>query len=334
MDQADIKLRLYRIILIFGAVLAIISIIGNRISSFPLYLDFKWMTLFMVTVVAYISSKNHWHIERVTLLVFLFLICIFLPFAFVDSGGSNNNATGYTFLLLIAVTYLFSSWKRIFLISTLITVFMAMHAVEYYFPQLITVHSEWKQFVDRMIQMPLLLFASFLIILRFANGYEEVNRKLDAYANLDELTGLYNRRMFNKAIEKSIKRSNKPIQLVLMDIDNFKKVNDSYGHYVGDELLKYLSDTLREIIDFDKHIISRWGGDEFAVIYYGEKEDLIYKLEKVKYKFHNHAAIYEKTIGVSASIVSPREYNIVSQTLIAADIELYKEKLKKSSGNY
>jgi len=136
---------------------------------------------------------------------------------------------------------------------------------------MIAVYSGWNQFLDRMIQIPLLLLASFLIILRFANEYERVNQKLDVFANFDELTGLFNRRMFNKAMEETIEDSKEPIHLALLDLDNFKKVNDKYGHYVGDEVLIELSGLLQKIFGFDKHIVSRWGGDEFAIIYYGEK---------------------------------------------------------------
>jgi len=206
-----------------------------------------------------------------------------------------------------------------------------MHAVEYYHPEIMAVYSDWNQFVDRMIQMPLLLLASFLIILRFANEYERVNRQLDAYANLDELTGLYNRRMFNKAMEEAYANASGPTQLLLLDLDNFKTVNDTYGHDVGDELLQNLSAILKETIGFEQHIISRWGGDEFAVIYHGGVEELQAQLKEVKIAFKDCASVYGDDIGISASIVSFGDFASASQALTAADLNLYQEKKDKHS---
>lgn len=331
MNQSDIQLLLYRAILLAGASLSLISIIGNYLSSFPLWLNLKWIVLFFITVIAFIFSNNKRYTIHIMLVVFLFLISIFLPFAFVDSGGSNNNAMGYTFLLLIATTYLFNGWRRLFLVAMLIVVFMALHALEYYHPEMIAVYSEWSQFMDRMIQIPLLLLVSFLIILRFAKEYERMNQKLNYIANFDELTGLYNRRMFNKAMEEAERNNNEQIQLALLDLDNFKKVNDKYGHYIGDEVLKELSALLQNTFGLGQNIVSRWGGDEFAIIYYGEKDELIQKLEVIREAFRAYVSAYEETAGISTSIVSFSDYDKVSQTLIAADHQLYKEKMKKPS---
>jgi GGDEF domain-containing protein len=86
---------------------------------------------------------------------------------------------------------------------------------------------------------------------------------------------------------------------------------------------------LQKVFGLDKHIISRWGGDEFAVIYYGDQYELAQKLETLKELFSVYACVYEKTMGISTSIVSINEYEQVSQTLMAADHLLYEEKQKK-----
>jgi diguanylate cyclase (GGDEF)-like protein len=329
MDKPNIKQRLYKGILLVGACLSIICIIGNFISKFPILLSLKWIALFIITVTAYLLSGSKKYTVHIMFGVFLFLVCIFLPFAFFDSGGSNNNAIGYIFLLLISITYLFTGWRRLFLVIALIIVFAVLHFIEYYYPELISAYSDWNQFLDRMIQIPLLLFTSFLILVRFAKEYENVNIKLETYANYDELTGLFNRRMFNKAMDEAIKTKNTPVYLVLFDLDNFKKLNDRYGHYIGDKALIKLSVLLKESIDFNKNIISRWGGDEFAIIYYGDKRELLNKLEDIKSSFNDYVSLYEKSVGISVSIISFSGFDNASKILIAADEQLYNEKLKK-----
>ncbi len=330
MNQSDIQLRLYKAILIAGACLSLITVIGNQISAFPFYCSLKWIALFFIAVTAFLFSGNKKYGVHTMFGVFLFAVFIFLPYAFVNTGGSNNNAIGYTFFLLIAITYLFNGWRRGVLIAALIAVFMVMHALEYYRPEMIAVYSCWNQFVDRMIQIPLLLLASFLIILRFAKEYERVNQRLAVYASFDELTGLYNRRMFNKAMQEAAQSKEGPICLAFLDLDNFKKMNDKYGHCTGDEILKVLSALLQETFGLDKHIVSRWGGDEFAIIYFGPKEELLQKLQEIKESFSAYVGIYEEKTGISTSVVCFSDYDKMSQILIAADHQLYKEKRKKT----
>ena len=329
MNHSEIKYRLYRAILILGAVFALISIVGNWFSSFPFRTDIKWIALLLITVVALLFSNNKKYSHHIMFGVFVFLVFIFLPFAFADSGGSNNNATGYTFLLLISITYLFDGKRRVILIAALILAFMGMHALEYFRPDLIAVYPSWNQYLDRMIQIPLLLFASFFIILQFSKEYEAVNRKLQQYASLDELTGLYNRRMFNQAMEAAVKEPLEPIYLALLDLDNFKNENDTYGHGQGDLVLKELALLMREAFGSERHIVSRWGGDEFAVIYYGAKKDLIRKLDEIESGFLRYVSSYEEPTGISRSIVSFCDYDSVAQTLNAADEQLYSEKQNK-----
>jgi diguanylate cyclase (GGDEF)-like protein len=287
------------------------------------------MALLIITVTAYIFTKKEKYTVHVMFGVYIFLVCFFLPFAFADSGGSKNNAIGYTFLLLIVITYLFIGWRRIFLIAALIIAFMIMHAIEYFCPELITNYSEWNQFLDRMIQIPLLLAVSFFIVVTFAKEYEKLNYKLEKYASFDELTGLYNRRMFNKAMADAVTSGNTQIYLVLFDVDNFKKLNDNYGHNVGDEALVKLSNLLKEKMDLNKHIVSRWGGDEFAIIYYGDELELRSILEEIDKSFKDFVSAYEKSTGISMSLVSFGDYNDVSDIIIAADRQLYNEKMKK-----
>lgn len=93
--------------------------------------------------------------------------------------------------------------------------------------------------------------------------------QLECQAYLDPLTGLANRRHFDETIAKSIERYHrnpkKTFGLMLIDIDHFKKVNDFYGHDIGDELVRMISRTLSgHCRAYDTAV--RWGGDEFALI--------------------------------------------------------------------
>jgi len=95
-----------------------------------------------------------------------------------------------------------------------------------------------------------------------------VNQALEAQAFTDGLTGVWNRRHFETSLAASFasyERAGIPFSLLLLDIDFFKKVNDTYGHPVGDEVLRRLAKLLREQAR-DNDIVARYGGEEFAVI--------------------------------------------------------------------
>ncbi len=85
-------------------------------------------------------------------------------------------------------------------------------------------------------------------------------------AYTDGLTGLYNRRFFNEQIENlSLKNGKSNLSLILLDIDDFKKYNDTYGHPEGDRLLKLVAGTILETVR-ERDIVARYGGEEFVVI--------------------------------------------------------------------
>ena len=326
---SDIQERLYKAILIVGLSLSTISVIVNMITAFPFYTNIKWMFLFVITTLAYIAVITKKNTYGIMFVFFLFLIGIFLPFAYMQSGGSNNNAIGYVFLLLIAITYLFTGWKRSCLVMLLIIVFMALHALEYYYPEMIGTYTKSIQYMDRMIQIPIILFVAFFIIYRFSNEYGRLLKKMELLVNYDELTGLYNRRKFNNEISEVIKRANRSVYLVMIDLDDFKVINDTYGHYAGDEVLKELSILLQEEFLASKDIVCRWGGDEFAIIYYGEKIELIDKLKKIEATFIEHVSHYGVKTGFSTSLICFSSYEDAAKALIDADKFLYREKQRK-----
>lgn len=96
----------------------------------------------------------------------------------------------------------------------------------------------------------------------------ELNQRLVAEANTDALTGLYNRRgleSFFQGLISTQQFRHQSIALLMIDLDDFKRCNDQYGHPVGDQMLQHLADLLRKALRRSDGI-GRWGGDEFCVI--------------------------------------------------------------------
>jgi diguanylate cyclase (GGDEF)-like protein len=84
----------------------------------------------------------------------------------------------------------------------------------------------------------------------------------------DPLTGIFNRKRFDDVMEEWMhvsKKKGRPLSLILFDIDDFKGINDSYGHIVGDDVLKDIAATVSKSIR-DTDVFARWGGDEFVIL--------------------------------------------------------------------
>jgi len=98
---------------------------------------------------------------------------------------------------------------------------------------------------------------------------ELVNKKLAELSTTDALTGVRNRRYFDETFEFEFNRSlrgHEPLAILMLDIDHFKKVNDDYGHQVGDEALRKVARILLKVVNRTTDLIARYGGEEFSVV--------------------------------------------------------------------
>jgi diguanylate cyclase (GGDEF)-like protein/PAS domain S-box-containing protein len=97
----------------------------------------------------------------------------------------------------------------------------------------------------------------------------EANRRLQALAGQDSLTGLANRRAFDEALAKEhrrTRRENKTLSLIMIDVDRFKAFNDCYGHPAGDECLRRVGAAIAATIKRPGDVVARYGGEEFTVL--------------------------------------------------------------------
>ncbi len=149
----------------------------------------------------------------------------------------------------------------------------------------------------------------------------------------DGLTGLYNRKFLDEFVEKSVPqilRTNGTYSILMIDIDYFKMVNDTYGHDVGDIVIKGLADVLRQSIR-ESDLAIRFGGEEFMVLLYNADEEATLKVaEKIRVKFSEKGFAtgkeqIKKTLSIGISRF-PEDANTIWKVIKFADVALYKAK--------
>lgn len=160
----------------------------------------------------------------------------------------------------------------------------------------------------------------------------ELIQELEFLAYHDPLTGLYNRRYFMEEAPKFLsiaKRRNLNLACLVIDIDNFKQINDTYGHEVGDLVLKDLAEKLKETFKREEDIVARFGGEEFVVlILYSDKRAFIEFIEYFRRKVTSTPLnLQGQNISYTISIGGALELkNSLREMLFIADNNLYKAK--------
>ncbi len=170
-----------------------------------------------------------------------------------------------------------------------------------------------------------------VIVVDDVTELEAQKKQIEDMANKDFLTSLYNRRYLFECGEKifqNARRGSLHLAVVMMDIDYFKKINDSYGHDAGDFILSSVSDLLRSNLR-QADIITRFGGEEFCLLLNVNKyEDAFYVVEKIRQMIEKQKFFHEgKTLSVTISTgITYVLENSLEGMIKKADMMLYKAK--------
>lgn len=186
-----------------------------------------------------------------------------------------------------------------------------------------------KTFYLNLIVSLMVTFIIIAIILYTIKGY---NKKLEQLAAYDSLTKLPNRRTFNLNFEKALRlfnRDNIERSIIFLDIDNFKLINDNYGHLIGDKVLKRIAIILGMQIRSSDNI-ARWGGEEFLILLNDSSlNDSFEVAEKIRIAFENDIELHDLIKGgVTASfgVTSFQEGDTIEKIISRVDDALYKAK--------
>lgn len=204
-----------------------------------------------------------------------------------------------------------------------------IHEMEY---RMLTKNGDYKWIFDRAMitarnseGKPLRMSGTHTDITERKNKEKE----LLYWANHDKLTGLYNRVFLESALTKAKDENSFPLGVIIADIDNLKQVNDTFGHAIGDELIRSSSKLLLNAVT-DKNIVARTGGDEFTILIYDSN---YVKLEEFANKIRDLEKNDTNFIPVKISVGIAIAENIVdlAEALKEADTEMYLNKKRRKN---
>jgi diguanylate cyclase len=171
--------------------------------------------------------------------------------------------------------------------------------------------------------------------LRFA--LETANQRLRRLVAVDALTGIANRRHFDRALERELRRTRReqqPLSLIFLDLDEFKRFNDTYGHARGDDVLRSVAHTLDETFRRGGDLVARYGGEEFAVVLPGVDgrraslyaERLRRRIWRLSIPYGASQVTDRVTISGGVATVAATQVTSASELMLAADRALYRAK--------
>lgn len=176
------------------------------------------------------------------------------------------------------------------------------------------------------------LIIGFNILIDTVNNH---TLKLEQLVIKDGLTGVYNRRFFDNNLNKiwnEKMRSKENLSLIMIDIDYFKKYNDTYGHQKGDICLQKTSKQIKAQLKRASDLLCRYGGEEFMIIINGDENEALKVAKKIKdavYKLnieHNKSSYKKVTISLGIASVIPTKKQTAATLIKQADEAMYKSK--------
>lgn len=173
-----------------------------------------------------------------------------------------------------------------------------------------------------------IIFAfTLLFVLEVAtmlNKLDNANKSLEFIATHDALTGLYNRHSLKKLF-RELEQSKEPFCVILGDIDDFKKVNDTYGHDCGDTVLKSVADVISHNIG-ENDTACRWGGEEMLIVMWGEQDSCFDAITHIKDKISELDVLPKEShrkVTMTFGFVYRSEEHGIEALISVADSRLY-----------
>ncbi|MBQ8094540.1 MAG: GGDEF domain-containing protein [Clostridia bacterium] len=339
--------RIYFMTLFVAVASGIITCIAGVIQRLPFSVQAITFFILVFTLILLFFSMKHPEYRQGQRIVLVIVInFIFFPLTFFAAGGIHSGMSLFFLvgLFLVAIMLRGNLGGIVFVLSLLLmelTVTMSN-----LFPQFVSEVTKWQHYQDVKVTLflsGLPVYAITTLILTAYNRERDQNARLmEKLRNLstrDELSGLYNRRELFRRLEiafsgeknernETLKRDN--LYVAMFDVDNFKHLNDAFGHGFGDTVLSRIAGVLDRFADIKKgELASRYGGEEFvSVLSAGSLEEAYNRAEEIR---RNVVALHfdevpDLVVTLSGGVISCAGETEIKKVMHDVDELLYQAK--------
>lgn len=282
-------------------------------------------------VTSFVAYKffGHWRAHR-NFLVFTFTIFYFY---LLVSGGESGTGIFWLYAYPLLVFSILGMHAGALVMAAILSASLCILTIPGWLHlDLVYSASTKLRFSGSMLFVTIMAYTMERARVSAAVAHARVSSALEDLARTDELTGLLNRRGMAERIDAELARSvrdNQEMSVVICDVDFFKKINDRYGHDVGDEVLVRLADRLKETVR-GSDSVGRWGGEEFIVLLPNTCiEQAFVLIERIRQLIAEEAFQFGQRsldVSISCGLASTKFSTEYAGLLKAADISLYEAK--------
>ncbi len=243
--------------------------------------------------------------------IFLWVVQIGSAISFYINGGQTIN-----WIYPAMLTTFFVAKPRYALMINFVVLLV-------YFPGLLTSF--------KVAEITIIVFSvsvSSISIFLFAEGLRTQEQELKKIASEDYLTETGNRRalkLFLDTLWIKLQKYNAPVTLIILDLDHFKKVNDDYGHLVGDNALIKISQLIKIEVGESSHVF-RYGGEEFLIVCQDDDKFAYNLAQKIRKGVKSTSLIEQAKITISLGVAQYKKGESISEWIHRVDLALYKAK--------
>jgi len=339
-EQVPVRRRFMNMVCIGAGLFAFFATVANLISGTG---TIGLCVCIACTVFVSFALPLVKRIENLNLFAYIILIplnFVVFPLLYITLGGIDSGMPLYFIIGVVFTILLVEDFKAtialvIFELGWYVTVMFAdKHHPE--ISEKFCPNGSFDVYLDSSLDFLICALCIGILVKLLATSFEKQQAKTDKLlaqmeelAVKDPLTGAYNRRFLIKYLESGISNSRetgKTISIVMFDIDKFKRVNDDYGHLVGDEVIKGLATTLMNSCrDYD--IVSRYGGEEFVLVLPGASEEIaIQRAETIREAFAKTSCspLIDRPVTISGGVAEITSIMKAPEDFISvADNNLY-----------
>lgn len=279
---------LISLIIVFYVIQVVINITIEGFASIfpPAYLFIVFYTVLLLLLYKKVNPK-------ITMYVMISSMYIYFYFLLKDSPYLVN----YLFMLLALPFSAIYQNTRVISIAGIASIFLTFYSF-FYLKEGTFLYIGEEDFLYLILFI--VIVTTFLLV--FIHKVQEVNDKFQELAYYDPLTGAANRLLLKDKFDLLKFTNIHSIGILFIDMNGFKKINDTYGHEIGDQLLKITVLRVKGVLR-DTDLLCRLGGDEFVVLSYNIDNEILEKISKrIQLALEEPMTLNDKTIRVSASI--------------------------------